>query len=82
MDEAGDTKTVMLAPLSGWEYDSQPDLYVAYFEVCHGEGEAALVERQNLAKRLGYKVLRIRTSRPLGLSRPEGIFFFPPANRP
>ena len=82
VDEAGDTKTVMLAPLSAWEYDNQPDLYQSYFEACHDEGQAALAEREEIAKRLGYRVLRIRTSRPLGMSRPESIFFFPPANRP
>jgi hypothetical protein len=81
VDDAGDTKTVMLAPLSAWEYDNHSDVYQSYFEACHDEGQAAVVERQNIAKRLGYRVLRIRTSRPLGLTRPESIFFFPPANR-
>jgi hypothetical protein len=75
------TSVVMLAPLSDWEYDRTPDNYLRYFEICHNAGAAVFTERTALARRLGYTVLRLNSSRPLGLTRPESIFYFPRADR-
>ena len=75
------TAAVMLAPLSDWEYDRALNNYLIYFEVCHNAGAQVAGERTALARRLGYAVLRLNSSRPLGLTRPVSIFYFPPANR-
>jgi hypothetical protein len=75
------TAAVMLAPLSDWEYDRALNNYLIYFEVCHNAGAQVASERTALARRLGYSVLRLNSSRPLGLTRPESIFYFPQANR-
>jgi hypothetical protein len=74
------TAAVMLAPLSDWEYDKALINYLIYFEVCHNAGAQVTSERTALARRLGYSVLRLNSSRPLGLTRPESIFYFPPAS--
>jgi hypothetical protein len=74
-------KELMLAPLSDWEYDKALNNYLIYFEVCHNAGAQVTSERTALARRLGYSVLRLNSSRPLGLTRPESIFYFPPASR-
>jgi hypothetical protein len=75
------TMAVMLAPLSDWEYDRALNNYLIYFEVGHNAGEQVARERTALARLLGYSVLRLNSSRPLGLTRPESIFYFPPPNR-
>jgi len=75
------TAAVMLAPLSDWEYDKALSKYLIYFEVCHSAGSAVAAERAGLARRLGYTVRRLNASGPLELTRPESIFYFPPANR-
>jgi hypothetical protein len=75
------TAAVMLAPLSDWEYDRALNHYLIYFETCHNAGAQVAAERTALARRLGYAVLRLNSSRPLGLTRPESIFYFPLANR-
>jgi hypothetical protein len=75
------TAAVMLAPLSDWEYDKTLSKYLIYFEVCHSAGSAVAGERAGLARRLGYTVRRLNASGPLELTRPESIFYFPPANR-
>src|SRR5215204_195400 len=75
------TAAVMLAPLSDWEYDKALNNYLIYFEVCHNAGAQVTSERTALARRLGYSVLRLNSTRPLGLTRPESIFYFPPASR-
>jgi hypothetical protein len=80
--ERGLTSAVMLAPLSPWEYEQRPGLYARYFEACHNLGTEVATGRQALARDLGYRVLRVNVSRPLGLSKPEGIFYFPSATRP
>jgi hypothetical protein len=82
MTEKGTTLAVMLAPLSDWEYDKTPGLYARYFEACHDAGTKVATDRQRLARQLGYRVLRVNASRPLGLSNPESIFYFPSATRP
>ena len=81
MTENGSTFAVMLAPLSDWEYVNAPGLYARYFEACHTAGAEATAGRESLARRLGYHVLRVHASKPLGLSRPESIFYFPSASR-
>jgi hypothetical protein len=75
------TAAVMLAPLSDWEYDRALNNYLIYFETCHNAGAQVAGERAALARRLGYAVLRLNSSRPLGLTRPDSILYFPPANR-
>jgi hypothetical protein len=77
----GKTSAIMLAPLSAWEYDRSPRLYLTYFEACHQVGSEIATRRDTLARELGYKVLRINASRPLGIRRPESIFYFPQPNR-
>jgi len=79
--DSGQTSAVMLAPLSEWEYDQRPGLYARYFEACHDRGLEVATRRQELARELGYRVLRVNASRPLGLSKPESIFYFPSATR-
>jgi len=79
--EKGMTSAVMLAPLSAWEYDQRPGLYAQYFEACHNAGTEIATGRQALARNLGYRVLRVNASRPLGLSQPESIVYFPSATR-
>ena len=79
--DKGQTSAVMLAPLSEWEYDQRPGLYARYFEACHSRGAEVTTRRQELARELGYRVLRVNASRPLGLSKPESIFYFPSATR-
>lgn len=81
LTENGATTAVMLAPLSDWEYDKMPGLYARYFEACHNAGTEVATGRQGLARKLGYRVLRVNASRPLGLSKPESIFYFPSATR-
>jgi len=81
MTEKGATFAVMLAPLSDWEYVNAPGLYARYFEACHNAGTEVAAGRQGLARQLGYRVLRVHSSRPLGLSKPESIFYFPSASR-
>ena len=78
--ENGATATVMLAPLSEWEYERAPDLYLKYFETCHSAGAAVATGRDKVARELGYRVLRVNMSRPLGLTKPESIFYFPAPN--
>jgi hypothetical protein len=75
------TSTVMLAPLSSWEYDKHSILYTKYFEACHDAGAEIAFRRDGLARELGYKAPRLNSSRPLGLTKPESIFYFPPINR-
>ena len=79
--DKGQTSAVMLAPLSEWEYDQRPGLYARYFEACHNRGAEVTTRRQGLARELGYRVLRVNASRPLGLSKPESILYFPSATR-
>jgi hypothetical protein len=79
--DRGATSAVMLAPLSEWEYDQRPGLYARYFEACHSAGAQVTIGRSVLARQLGYRVLRVNASRPLGLSKPESIFYFPSATR-
>ena len=79
--EKGSTSAVMLAPLSEWEYDQRPGLYARYFEACHSAGTEVTTGRSVLARQLGYRVLRVNASRPLGMRKPESIFYFPSATR-
>jgi len=79
--EDGSTRATMLAPLSPWEYDKYLNWYVTYFEACHDAGNEVPSSREHLARNLRYQVLRIHSSQPLGLTRPESIFYFPSATR-